>query len=87
MDDFEAGVGFSCPTYKKETIEKVNACTNEIFKNNLLFLGVGGSIPFMGEFFKIYPESEFFITGMVGPGANIHIPNENFNIAYAIKLF
>ena len=53
----------------------------------MLFLGVGGSIPFMNEFFKVYPQAQFFISGMVGPGASIHAPDECLDIEYGKKFF
>ena len=53
----------------------------------MIFLGVGGSIPFMGKFLSLYPKSQFFITGMVTPSSNIHVPDENLLIEYGPKLF
>ena len=50
------------------------------------YLGEGGSIPFMGMLGKMFPEAQFLITGVVGPSANAHGPNEFLHVGYAKKL-
>lgn len=49
-------------------------------------LGEGGSIPFLKELEKKYPETQILAMGVVGPGANIHGPNEKINLVYVRKL-
>jgi len=39
-------------------------------------LGEGGSIPFMGMLGERFPEAQFLLTGVLGPGSNAHGPNE-----------
>lgn len=85
--DIITGGGFACPEFKPELVDLAQEAAKKVFDKNMLYLGVGGSIPFMNELIKIYPESQFFITGTVGPGANIHAPDENFDIEYGTKLF
>jgi len=41
---------------------------------------MGGSIPFMEVFGKLFPESNFILTGAVLPDSNIHAPNETLNL-------
>lgn len=48
--------------------------------------GEGGSIPFLNELAKKYPETQIVAMGLVGPGANIHGPNENINLVYGRKI-
>ncbi len=43
-------------------------------------MGEGGTIPFMAMLGEKYPESEFLITGVLGPGSNAHGPNEFLDI-------
>ncbi len=38
--------------------------------------GIGGSIPFMAMLGDAYPKAQFMITGVLGPEANAHGPNE-----------
>jgi acetylornithine deacetylase/succinyl-diaminopimelate desuccinylase-like protein len=49
-------------------------------------MGEGGSIPFMGMLGKRFPEAQFFITGVLGPGSNAHGPNEFLDLPMAKKL-
>jgi hypothetical protein len=37
---------------------------------------MGGSIPLMGMLTNQFPESQFIITGVLGPDTNAHGPNE-----------
>ena len=48
--------------------------------------GMGGSIPFLAELGKMYPESTIMAFGLIGPKANAHAPNECINLTYAKKL-
>ena len=49
-------------------------------------MGEGGSIPFMGMLGEMYPEAQFLITGVLGPGSNAHGPNEFLHIPMGKKL-
>jgi len=40
-------------------------------------MGVGGSIPFIAEFVRQFPESEVLVTGVEDPDARAHSPNES----------
>ena len=51
-----------------------------------MYMGEGGSIPFMGMLGERFPEAQFVITGVLGPGSNAHGPNEFLEIAYAKRL-
>lgn len=48
--------------------------------------GEGGSIPFMNLLASRFPEATFLITGVLGPQANAHGPNEFLHLDYAKKL-
>lgn len=48
--------------------------------------GEGGSIPFLKELQNKYPDTQILAMGLVGPGANIHGPNENINLVYGRKI-
>lgn len=40
-------------------------------------MGVGGSIPFIAEFAKQFPDAEVLVTGIEDPDARAHSPNES----------
>lgn len=48
--------------------------------------GEGGSIPFIGMLAERFPDAQFVVTGVLGPGANAHGPNEYMHIATARNL-
>ena len=43
-------------------------------------MGEGGTIPFMEMLGENFPEAQFLITGVLGPGSNAHGPNEFLHI-------
>ena len=49
-------------------------------------MGEGGTIPFMGMLGERFPQSQFLITGVLGPHANAHGPNEFLHIPTAKKV-
>jgi acetylornithine deacetylase/succinyl-diaminopimelate desuccinylase-like protein len=56
------------------------------FGKDVAFTGEGGSIPFMGFLGRKYPGTQFVVTGVCGPGANAHGPNEFLHIPAAKKV-
>ena len=65
------------------------ACENAsqtFFQKPAMFMGEGGSIPFMKILAKKFSEAEFFITGVLGPYSNAHGPNEFLHLEMAKKL-
>lgn len=48
--------------------------------------GDGGSIPFLNELAKKYPDSQIVAFGVLGPYSNAHGPNEFLELDYAKKL-
>lgn len=48
-----------------------------------MYMGEGGTIPFMGMLGKKFPQAQFLITGVLGPHSNAHGPNEFLHIAMA----
>ena len=45
-----------------------------------MYMGEGGTIPFMGMLGEKFPEAQFLITGVLGPHSNAHGPNEFLHI-------
>ena len=48
--------------------------------------GEGGSIPFMGMLGERFPDAQFVITGVLGPDANAHGPNEYLHVPTARRI-
>ena len=49
-------------------------------------MGEGGTIPFMGMLGARFPEAQFLITGVLGPGSNAHGPNEFLHLPMARRI-
>ncbi|MEY2447971.1 MAG: hypothetical protein QOH79_1447 [Acidimicrobiaceae bacterium] len=49
-------------------------------------IGEGGTIPFMAMLGQSFPEAQFVITGVLGPGTNAHGPNEFLHLPTAQRV-
>ena len=68
-------------------IEKaMNEGSLAFFNNPFCFVGEGGTIPFIAMLGNQFPNAQFLITEVLGPGSNAHGPNEFLHIPYAKKL-
>lgn len=64
----------------------MSAASQAIFGRDAVHVGSGGTIPFMAVLGDRFPETQFFVTGVLGPQANAHGPNEFLHIDYARRL-
>lgn len=56
------------------------------FGKSPVLMGEGGTIPFMAMLGAAFPDAQFLITGVLGPGSNAHGPNEFLHIPTAQRL-
>ena len=56
------------------------------YDRGVMYMGEGGTIPFMAMLGDFYPQAQFMITGVLGPQSNAHGPNEFLHIPFARKL-
>jgi acetylornithine deacetylase/succinyl-diaminopimelate desuccinylase-like protein len=78
--------GWNAPALAPWLAKALDKASNAAFGKPTAFQGEGGSIPFMGMLGRKFPETQFVITGVLGPHSNAHGPNEFLDIAYARKL-
>jgi acetylornithine deacetylase/succinyl-diaminopimelate desuccinylase-like protein len=86
---FESGDGtggWNAPAFAPWLEQSIARASKEIYGRDAVHIGCGGSIPFMGMLGARFPRTQFFITGVLGPHANAHGPNEFLHIGYAKKL-
>jgi acetylornithine deacetylase/succinyl-diaminopimelate desuccinylase-like protein len=86
---FKAGAGspgWNAPTFAPWLEESISAASRKVFGKDAVSVGSGGTIPFMGMLGEQFPQTQFFITGVLGPQSNAHGPNEFLHIDYAQKL-
>jgi acetylornithine deacetylase/succinyl-diaminopimelate desuccinylase-like protein len=82
-----AGQGWHAPPMVPWLEAAVDAASKNHFDGKpAMHMGEGGTIPFMGMLGEKFPEAQFLITGVLGPGANAHGPNEFLHIPTAKRL-
>jgi acetylornithine deacetylase/succinyl-diaminopimelate desuccinylase-like protein len=83
----DAGIdGWNAPAFAPWLEQSITRASKEIYGREAVHIGAGGSIPFMAMLGVRFPRTQFFITGVLGPHANAHGPNEYLHIDYAKKL-
>ena len=81
-----AADGWNAPPVSDWLQASVGAASKDYFGRDAVYMGEGGTIPFMAMLGKKFPESEFLITGVLGPGSNAHGPNEFLDIPTGKKV-
>eukprot|EP00743_Colponemidia_sp_Colp-15_P005085 GILK01005474.1.p1 GENE.GILK01005474.1~~GILK01005474.1.p1 ORF type:complete len:475 (-),score=78.59 GILK01005474.1:43-1467(-) len=66
--------------------ESVQKSSQAFYSQPCALWGVGGSIPFLHMLGLKYPQSQFVVTGSMGPESYAHGPNENLDIPMTKKL-
>ena len=78
--------GWNAPPVAPWLESSMRAASKAFFGKDAMYMGTGGSIPFMGMLGKKFPNAQFLVTGLLGPHANAHGPNEFLHIPTAKKL-
>ncbi len=78
--------GWNAPDMSPWLERSLDQASREYFGKPTAYMGEGGTIPFMGMLGERFPEAQFLITGVLGPHANAHGPNEFLHIPTAKKL-
>lgn len=82
----EPAAGWNAPALAPWLGDALRDASMEAFGKPAMFMGEGGSIPFMAMLGERFPEAQFVVTGVLGPQSNAHGPNEFLHIAYAKRL-
>jgi acetylornithine deacetylase/succinyl-diaminopimelate desuccinylase-like protein len=81
---FDAGeggqTGWHAPPLAAWLEQAVEQASEEAFGRPAAYMGEGGTIPFMGMLGEKFPDTQFVITGVLGPQSNAHGPNEFLHI-------
>ena len=72
--------GWHAPQLAPWLAKAVGQASQDAFGKPAAYMGEGGSIPFMGMLGEKFPETQFVITGVLGPHSNAHGPNEFLHI-------
>jgi acetylornithine deacetylase/succinyl-diaminopimelate desuccinylase-like protein len=82
----KASTGWDAPPLAGWLSKAVERASKTYFGQPAMAMGEGGTIPFMGMLGERFPEAQFLITGLLGPGSNAHGPNEFLHIPTGKKL-
>ncbi|MBW2370142.1 MAG: peptidase dimerization domain-containing protein, partial [Deltaproteobacteria bacterium] len=78
--------GWNAPHTAHWFEKAMERASNIYFGKPPMFFGLGGAIPFINMLNDRYPTAQFLVSGVLGPGANAHGPNEFLHIPAAKKL-
>ncbi len=81
-----SAAGWAAPPFSPWLAEALDAASQAAWGTPYRTIGEGGSIPFMAMLGARFPEAEFVVTGVLGPGTNAHGPNEYLHVPYATAL-
>jgi len=83
---FEVGsslAGWDAPPVAPWLERSMREASKATFGHDAMYRGTGGSIPFIGMLGERFPGTQFLVTGVLGPHANAHGPNEFLHLACA----
>ena len=86
FSDIGSNAGWDAPEMAPWLEQALDAASQKHFGKPAMFMGEGGTIPFMYMLGEKFPKAQFCITGVLGPGSNAHGPNEFLHIPTARKL-
>ena len=81
-----AQTGWSAPPTAPWLEQALARASAEHFGRPAMQMGCGGTIPFMKMLGDQYPDTQFFVTGVLGPSSNAHGPNEFLHVPTAMRL-
>jgi acetylornithine deacetylase/succinyl-diaminopimelate desuccinylase-like protein len=78
--------GWNAPSFAPWLEQSMQEASRAFFGRPSMYMGTGGSIPFMGMLGEKFPGTQFLITGVLGPNSNAHGPNEFLHLDAARKV-
>jgi acetylornithine deacetylase/succinyl-diaminopimelate desuccinylase-like protein len=86
LDLEKASTGWNAPAMSSWLEQAIDDASQAFFGKPAMYMGEGGSIPFMGMLGEKFPGAQFMITGVLGPHSNAHGPNEFLHIPMGKKV-
>ena len=78
--------GWEAPPLVDWLAQSLERASTTHFGRPPMSAGVGGSIPFMSMLGERFPDAQFVITGVLGPGSNAHGPNEFLHVPTGVRV-
>jgi len=82
----QSASGWNAPEIAPWLHTSLEKASRASYGRSVMYMGEGGTIPFMAMLGDYFPEAQFMITGVLGPQSNAHGPNEFLHIPFARKL-
>jgi acetylornithine deacetylase/succinyl-diaminopimelate desuccinylase-like protein len=82
----QSATGWNAPEVAPWLERSVEKASQAVYGASAMYMGEGGTIPFMAMLGEYFPEAQFMITGVLGPHSNAHGPNEFLHIPFARRL-
>lgn len=83
FDEREHGPGWDAAPLQPWLAEALDDASSAAWGRSARYFGEGGSIPFIGMLGRRFPDAQFVVTGVLGPGSNAHGPNEFLDLRCA----
>lgn len=78
--------GWNAPAIAAWLEASMQKASQAFFGKPSMYMGTGGTIPFMGMLGEKFPDAQFLVTGLLGPSSNAHGPNEFLHIETGKRL-
>jgi len=78
--------GWNAPALAPWLDAALTRASESWFGRPALAMGTGGTIPFIGMLAERYPDTQFLVTGVLGPSSNAHGPNEFLHLPTARRV-
>ncbi|HYN11652.1 MAG TPA: peptidase dimerization domain-containing protein, partial [Burkholderiales bacterium] len=82
----QAATGWHAPATAPWLGKALDEASKTHYSQPAMWMGEGGTIPFMAMLGAKFPQAQFLITGVLGPHSNAHGPNEFLHLDYAKRL-
>ena len=82
----QGATGWNAPPFSPWLEQALEDASASHFGKPAMYMGEGGTIPFIGMLAQSFPEAQFLITGVLGPQSNAHGPNEFLHLPTAKRL-
>ncbi len=78
--------GWDAPAVAPWLADAMQQASRAFFGRDAMYMGTGGTIPFMNMLSEQFPDTQFLVTGVLGPHSNAHGPNEFLHIDTAKRV-
>ena len=82
----QSASGWNAPAVAPWLHASLERASQASYQRSVMYMGEGGTIPFMAMLGDFFPEAQFMITGVLGPKSNAHGPNEFLHIETGKRL-